>query len=135
MDISDEKRLTNINSMLKLIIDCLFSMLLQFEDTGDNSSVTNCIGLIHCFSKSSPQLFKRTLMTMLEPYLKSSNGSDNKALYYAIKIHDAVLPVMKRPDPLFLADTQLTLTKLLVDCPVLVCVNRFHIAYLFTSHI
>ncbi|KAG2174425.1 hypothetical protein INT43_004448 [Umbelopsis isabellina] len=119
VDISDEKRLANINSMLKLIIDSLFSMLLQFEDAGDNSSVTNCIGLIHCFAKSSPHLFKRTLMTMLEPYLKSSNGTDNKALYYAIKIHDAVLPVMKRPDPLFLADTQLTLTKLLVDCPVL----------------
>lgn len=59
-------------------------------------------------------------MTMLEPYLKASAISDYKALYHAIKIYDTVLPYMKRPDPMFLADTELTLTKLVVNCPVLV---------------
>jgi hypothetical protein len=109
-----------MNSMFKLIVGCLFSELLQREDTGDSASITNCIGLIQSFAKASPHLFTQSLMTMLEPYLKASAISDYKALYHAIKIYDTVLPYMKRPDPMFLADTELTLTKLVVNCPVLV---------------
>ncbi|KAH8548086.1 hypothetical protein BGW37DRAFT_523737 [Umbelopsis sp. PMI_123] len=116
----DDKNRVNINSMFKLIIDCLFSELLRLEYTDDNISITNCIGLIHSFAKSSPHLFTQSLMTMLEPYLKSSEVTDHRALYHAIKIYDTVLPAMKRPDPMFLADTELTLTKLLISCPVLV---------------
>ncbi|KAI8576239.1 hypothetical protein K450DRAFT_274906 [Umbelopsis ramanniana AG] len=116
----DDKNRVNINNMFKLIIDCLFSELLLLEDAGDNTSITNCIGLIHSFARSSPHLFTQTLMTMLEPYLKSSETSDHRALYHAIKIYDTVLPAMKRPDPMFLADSELTLTKLLIGCPAMV---------------
>jgi hypothetical protein len=117
--------------MFKLIIDCLFSQLLQLEDAGNNTSITNCIGLITSFAKSSPHLFTQTLMTMLEPYLKSSETSDHRALYHAIKIYDTVLPTMKRPDPMFLADTELTLTKLLISCPALV--SAANLGFFFPS--
>jgi hypothetical protein len=74
-------------------------------------------------------------MTMLEPYLKSSETSDHKALYHAIKIYDTVLPSMKRPDPMFLADTELTLTKLLIGCPAMVSSTTLGIVSLYLMSI
>lgn len=73
-------------------------------------------------------------MTMLEPYLKASAANDYKALYHAIQIYDTVLPFMKRPDPMFLADSELTLTKLVVSCPILVCARGRLLLLLHTKY-
>ncbi|CAH1765510.1 15208_t:CDS:10, partial [Entrophospora sp. SA101] len=105
------KQKREILNICQCIVDCLFEHLLTLQDTNLKTEVVSCISTICLLSSASPTLARKHVVT-LQPYLKNQS-----ILYYVLIIYRSVLPLLKRPNPSFLAEVEQALMSLLTKSP------------------
>ncbi|KAG9292179.1 hypothetical protein G9A89_023899 [Geosiphon pyriformis] len=113
----ENKQKREILNICQCIVDCLFEHLLTLQDANSKTEVVSCISTICLLSNASPSLVKRHVLT-LQPYLKGASTSEDQAImYYVLLIYRSVLPLIKRPNPAFLAEVEAALLSLLAKSP------------------
>ncbi|CAG8488506.1 3073_t:CDS:10 [Acaulospora morrowiae] len=113
----DDKQKREILSICQCMVDCLFEHLLTLQDSNSKTEVVSCISTICLLSNASPTLVSNHVVT-LQPYLKSASTSDDQSiLYYVLMIYRNVLPLLKRPNPIFLNEIETALMGLLTKSP------------------
>ncbi|RHZ50276.1 hypothetical protein Glove_502g15 [Diversispora epigaea] len=113
----DDKQRREVLNICQCIVDCLFEHLLTLQDSNSKSEVVSCISTICLLSSASPTLVANHVVT-LQPYLKSASSPDDQSiLYYVLIIYRNVLPLLKRPNPIFLNELETALIGLLTKSP------------------
>ncbi|CAG8487296.1 8961_t:CDS:10 [Diversispora eburnea] len=113
----DDKQRREVLNICQCIVDCLFEHLLTLQDSNSKSEVVSCISTICLLSSASPTLVANHVVT-LQPYLKSASTPDDQSiLYYVLIIYRNVLPLLKRPNPIFLNELETALIGLLTKSP------------------
>ncbi|KAI8890824.1 hypothetical protein K501DRAFT_319711, partial [Backusella circina FSU 941] len=118
LEIADEKTKVWYEKIFQWIVDSLFDQMMILDEDDKSQEFITCLSTVYSFTKSLPNLLRKTQITMLQPYLSARTPEDWIKARYVLTIYRDVIPRKKYLDDDFINMVERIVMQIVGKCPL-----------------